>query len=478
MGPLDRRLAEARQYGRLHSKFEADILGYSTMIRIKRGLDIPIAGEPRQEIDSGRKIRSVAVLGPDYPGMKPTMHVKEGDRVRRGQLLFEDKKTEGVRYTAPGSGRISAINRGEKRMLLSVVIELTGDDNDESFASHNASTLAKLGRDKVEEQLVQSGQWTALRTRPFGRVPEPGTTPEAIFVTAMDTNPLAANPDLIIEDQLQAFRDGLTVLSRLTDGPVWVCRAPDSRLPSFAQGQIKEESFAGPHPAGNAGTHIHFLHPVGGSRTVWSVGYQEVIAIGKLFTSGRLYTDRIVALAGPKVKNPRLLRTRLGASLADLTEGELEQGNNRIVSGSVLNGHRGRDAMAWLGRGVNQVTVLEEGGERELFGYLSTGSNRFSKLNIYLSKFLPGKRFNFTTTTNGSERAMYPLGHFESVMPLDILPQQLLRALLVGDMEMAEALGALELVEEDLALCTFVCVGKHEYGPVLRENLNRIYLEG
>ncbi|MCH8542743.1 MAG: Na(+)-translocating NADH-quinone reductase subunit A [Alcanivorax sp.] len=448
------------------------------MIKIKRGLDLPITGAPRQVIEDGPRVRTVAVLGGDYMGMKPTMEVREGDRVRQGQVIFTDKKTEGVKYTAPASGTILAVNRGQKRVLQSVVIELEGDDDAVTFAAHNEGALASLGRDAVQEQLIESGQWTALRTRPFGKVPAPGTVPNSIFVSVMDTNPLATNPDLVITEQLQAFRNGLTVLSRLTDGPVWVCRAPSSELPSFAGGQVREETFAGPHPAGNTGTHIHFLDPVGMKKTVWSVGYQDVIAIGKLFTTGRLYMDRVVALAGPQVQNPRLLRTRVGASLEDLTEGQLKSGENRIVSGSLFNGHNARGPLAFLGRLANQVTVLLEGRERELFGYISPGFNRHSVMNIYLSKLMRGKLFNFTTTTNGSERAMVPIGNYEQVMPLDVLPTQLLRSLIVSDTDTAQALGALELVEEDLALCTYVCVGKYEYGPILRDNLTRIELEG
>lgn len=448
------------------------------MIRIKRGLDIPIAGPPRQEIDRGQKVRSVALVGADYPGMKPTMFVSEGDQVRRGQVLFEDKKTKGVKYTAPAAGRIRAINRGKRRVLLSVVIDVVGDGGDEEFTAHSEAALSQLKREQVQEQLIASGEWTAIRSRPFGKVPAPGTAPNAIFVSIMDTNPLAARPETIIREEERAFRNGLTVLSRLTDGAVWVCRAPDTDLPSFADGQIREESFAGPHPAGNPGTHIHFLSPVSMQRTAWVVGYQDVIAIGRLFTSGRLHSERVVALAGPQVKQPRLVRTRVGASLEDLTEGELEQADNRMISGSVFNGHTAKGPTAFLGRLANQVTVLREGTERELLGYLSPGLNKHSALNIYLSKLMPWKRFNFTTTTNGSERAMVPLGQYESVMPLDILPTQLLRSLIVGDMVTAQALGALELVEEDLALCTYVCVGKYEYGPILRDNLNKIEAEG
>jgi Na+-transporting NADH:ubiquinone oxidoreductase subunit A len=448
------------------------------MIRIKRGLDLPIAGAPRQEISAGPSVRSVAVLGADYPGMRPTLRVAEGDQVRRGQPIFDDKKTPGVCYTAPAAGTVRAINRGHRRFMQSVVIDTTTGGGDESFAVHSSGALPRLDRDTVQAQLVGSGEWTAIRTRPYGKVPLPGTVPQAIFVTAIDTNPLAANPDLVISEQLDAFRDGLAVLSRLTDGPVWVCLAADTSLPSFAGGSIREERFAGPHPAGNAGTHIHFLSPVDARHSAWAVGYQDVIAFGLLFTTGRLHSERVVALAGPQVEDPRLIRTRVGADLESLCAGQLRTGDNRIISGSVFNGHHAHGPTGYLGRLANQVTVLQEGKQRQLLGYLSPGLERHSVLNIYLSRLMPGKRFNYTTATNGSERAMVPLGQYERVMPLDILPTQLLRALVVGDTEAAQALGALELVEEDLALCTYVCVGKYEYGPILRENLERIEKEG
>lgn len=448
------------------------------MIKIKRGLDLPIAGEPRQDIGQGPAIRSVALLGGDYVGMKPTMEVREGDTVKKGQVIFTDKKCEGVKYTAPAAGTIKAVHRGAKRVLLSVEIEVADKEDSVSFKQYSSAELSGLQAAAVREQLVDSGVWTVLRTRPFGKVPAPDAMPASIFVTAIDTNPLTANPDVIIAAEEQAFRDGLVVLGKLTEGPVWVCKAAQSRLPSFAAGQIREETFAGPHPAGNAGTHIHFLDPVSAKKSVWTVGYQDVIAIGKLFTTGELYTDRVVALAGPQVREPQLLRTRVGASLVELTEGRLLEGDNRIVNGSVFNGATARGPVAFLSRTGNQVTVLREGRERELFGYLSPGVNRHSAMNIYLSKLMPGKKLGMTTTTNGSERAMVPIGAYETVMPLDILPTQLLRALVVGDTDAAQALGALELVEEDLALCTYVCVGKYEYGPILRDNLTRIELEG
>ncbi|MCF7980836.1 MAG: Na(+)-translocating NADH-quinone reductase subunit A [Pseudomonadales bacterium] len=449
------------------------------MIKIKRGLDLPIAGEPEQKIYTGPTARTVAIVGSDYVGMKPTMEVKEGDRVRKGQLLFTDKKTEGVRYTAPATGVISAINRGEKRILQSVVIDVEGEEA-ETFESYEASALTNLSADKVEQNLVESGLWTALRTRPFSKVPQPGTRPTAIFVTAMDTNALAADPQVIIAEHKVDFGQGLDLLAKLTQGSLYLCKAPGADIPNGTAASIKVEEFSGPHPAGLVGTHIHFLDPASENKTIWHIGYQDVIAVGKLFTTGQLYTDRVVALAGPRVTQPRLLRTCIGASLDELTAGQCEQSGqeNRVISGSVHLGRTARGPLAYLGRYHNQVSVVQEKISRDLLGYMSPGGNKHSVMNIYLSKLFKNKKFPMTTTTNGSPRAIVPVGAYEQVVPLDILPTHLLRSLVVGDIEMAQALGCLELDEEDLALCTYVCPGKYEFGPILRSNLNRIESEG
>ena len=447
------------------------------MIKIKRGMNIPIQGAPQQVIENAPAARSVALVGFDYIGMKPTMEVSEGDRVALGQLLFTDKKTEGVRYTAPASGVVSAINRGARRVLQSVVIDVEGDDA-ETFDPVAADAVSGLKADTIRDQLVQSGQWTALRTRPYSKVPVPGSTAAAIFITATDTHPLAAEPSVIIAEQPEAFATGQEILARLTDGKLYVCAAADYTPPMGKAGNIELAQFAGPHPAGLAGTHIHFLEGVGAAKTVWTVGYQDVIAIGRLFLDGRLYTQRVISLGGPQVENPRLLRTRLGADLQALCAGELKSGENRIVSGSVLGGRTVHGATAYLGRYHNQVSVLLEGRQREFMGWLSPGTKKHSSLGIYLTSFFGTKPLPMTTNTNGSERAMVPVGTYETIMPLDILPNQLLRSLIVGDTEMAQALGCLELEEEDLALCSYVCPGKYEYGPILRDNLTRIEKEG
>lgn len=449
------------------------------MIKIKKGLDLPIAGAPSQVIQDGPAVTQVALLGQEYVGMRPSMLVQVGDRVKKGQALFEDKKIPGVFFTAPASGQIAAINRGERRMLQSVVIDIENDGEEQvELSYYQQADLPMLERQQVESDLIASGLWTALRTRPFSKTPLPGTSPRAIFVSAIDTQPLAADPLVIINEQLAAFNAGLTVLARLTDGKVHVCHAAGTRLDTAAGAQIDYSEFAGPHPAGLVGTHIHFLEPVSLKKTVWHIGYQDVIAIGTLFTTGKLDTQRVVALAGPQVEQPVLLRTRLGASLDQLTAGRLKAGENRVISGSVLSGFHASGPSAWLGRFHNQVSVLLEGREKELFGWIAPASDKFSITRTTLGHFLKHKLFAFSTTTNGGERSMVPIGNYERVMPLDILPTHLLRDLLAGDTDSAQALGCLELDEEDLALCTFVCPGKYEYGPVLREVLTKIEQEG
>ncbi|KLN97504.1 Na(+)-translocating NADH-quinone reductase subunit A [Moellerella wisconsensis] len=449
------------------------------MIKIKKGLNLPIAGEPAQVIEDGPQIQHVALLGEEYVGMRPSMLVKEGEQVKKGQALFEDKKNPGVIFTSPASGTITHINRGERRVLQSVVIEVNGNEDDQvTFASYDSAQLVNLTREQVEENLLQSGLWTALRTRPFSHSPKPGSSPLAIFVTAMDTNPLAADPLVVINQQQQAFNDGLQVLSKLTDGKVHICHGAGQLPKLTTSDQLVYTEFAGPHPAGLVGTHIHFLEPVSMNKRVWHLNYQDVIAIGKLFTTGYLYTDRVISLAGPQVEKPRLIRTRLGADILEITAGQLKDGENRIISGSILWGVQCDEAHHYLGRFHNSVAVLREGREKELFGWIMPGINKFTITRTTIGHFLKNKRFNFTTTMNGGERSMVPIGNYERVMPLDIMITHLLRDLLVGDTEGSQALGCLELDEEDLGLCTYVCPAKYEYGPVLRDVLTKIELEG
>ncbi|MDU8925528.1 Na(+)-translocating NADH-quinone reductase subunit A [Pasteurellaceae bacterium LIM206] len=447
------------------------------MITIKKGLDLPIAGKPEQVIHDGNAVNEVALLGEEYVGLRPSMKIREGDMVKKGQVLFEDKKNPGVVFTAPASGTVTAINRGAKRVLQSVVIRVEGNEQ-ETFAKYDANSLHQLSEEQVRQNLQASGLWTALRTRPFSKIPAVDAVPSSIFVNAMDTNPLAADPEVVLKAFWQDFTQGLTVLSRLhPNGKIHLCKAGDTNIPTVDLPNLAIHDFGGPHPAGLSGTHIHFIDPVGLNKTVWHLNYQDVIAAGKLFTTGELFTDRIISLAGPQVKSPRLVRTRLGANLSQLTEGELNQGNNRVISGSVLCGAKAEGPVDYLGRYALQVSVLAEGNEKEFLGWIAPGVNKYSITRTTLGHFAK-KLFNFTTAVNGGDRAMVPIGAYERVMPLDILPTLLLRDLEVGDTDSAQALGCLELDEEDLGLCTFVCPGKTEYGAILRDVLTKIEKEG
>ena len=449
------------------------------MIRIRQGLDIPIAGSPEQKIHPGPAVQTVGVMGRDYHAYKrlPTLLVSEGDRVKLGQPLVRGKHLTSVTTTAPGSGVVEYIERGARRFLETIAIRLDGDE-EETFNAWRPDELAGLNAAQVRENLLASGLWLAFRTRPYSLVADPETEPHAIFVTAIDTNPLAADPAVVIADAPEDFTNGLTVLSRLIPGKVHVCKAAGAVLPTGSVPNLQVTEFSGPHPAGLPGTHIHYLAPVSAQRTVWHLNYQDVIAIGRLFTAGRLSPERIVALCGPAVFNPRLIRTRLGANTNDLVRDELRHGESRVISGSVLSGHQAVGRTSFLGRYHQQVSVLREGRKRELFGWMAPGINKYSASKVFLSSLLGKREFRLTTSQNGSPRAMVPTGTFERVMPLDILPTQLLRALVVQDTEAAQALGCLELDEEDLALCTFVDTGKYDYGTILRDNLRRIRKEG
>jgi Na+-transporting NADH:ubiquinone oxidoreductase subunit A len=447
------------------------------MIKFKKGLDLPIKGQPEQTIALSKDPSTVALLGPDYVGMKPTMEVRVADKVKLGQVLFTDKKNPAIKFTSPGAGEIVSIHRGDKRALLSVVIKLSGND-EVTFNSYSDQQLKELTREQVVEQLLASGLWASLRTRPFSKVPDPETKPNSIFITATDTNPLAPSVDKILERQERDFANGATVISILTDRKIFICKAPETDVALIDRPNIVVEEFSGPHPAGNVGTHIHSLDPVSRHKTVWHIGLQDVIAIGKLFTTGKIHTERIISLAGPSVIKPRLLKTRPGASTEEILGNELKDGENRVISGSVLSGFAASGSLGFLGRYHQQISVIPEFRKREFLGWLNPGFNHFSNKKIVLSGLIPGKKFNFNTNIYGEERTIIPSGGYEKVMPMDIEPLLLLRALAVDDIEDAEVLGCLELDEEDLSLCAFVCPSKLEFGPMLRKNLNMIEKEG
>ena len=453
-------------------------------IKIRKGLTIPLKGKPTQTVSDGNDVRSVALLGHDYLGLKPKMRTAIGDIVRCGDPLFVDKRDPDVPYTAPGSGTVVAINRGERRALLSVVIELNDSaDLPAEFPELAGEKHDSLSEADVRDALIRSGFWTAFRTRPFSRVPHSETSPSAIFVTAIDTNPLAADPAVIVMEDSDAFLIGLSILSRLTTGQIHVCTGVGWSL-NIDQGErIRQTAFSGPHPTGLVGTHIHHLDPVGANYTVWHIGYQDAMAIGALFRDGQARSERIIALGGTAFTSPRLVRSRCGASITELVAGELADTGGasnsvRLISGSVLSGRRAGGPEAFVGRYHMQVGAIPNAGTRKrLFGWLPFLSGGYTHSGL-LSRRQGATARTFTTASHGPAASMIGIEGIEDVMPLDILPAPLLKALLIGDTDQAQALGALELDAEDLSLCSFLCPGKSDYGRVLQTNLARIEKDG
>ncbi|TMV06998.1 Na(+)-translocating NADH-quinone reductase subunit A [Ruegeria sediminis] len=443
--------------------------------KLKKGLDLPVEGAPEQKIHPGPEFSTVAVLGPDYVGLKPRMLVQEGDDVQRGTPLFCHKDAPDVMMVAPLGGKVVAINRGARRVLQSVVIEVA-DANDAGvdFSGVGDGETAE----GVTAKLCAAGLWTAFRTRPYSKMPLPGTAPAAIFVTAMDSEPLSADAALIIADAGDAFAAGLSAVSKLTEGKTYLCHKDGDSIPGGDLPGVEAASFSGPHPAGLAGTHIHFLAPPKADTQVWTIGYQDVIAIGRLMQTGHLDPNIVVALSGPAARQPRLIRTVMGASTEDLTRDEINaDGPVRVISGSILSGRHADGPVAYLGRFARQVSIIREDREQIPMGWIRPMPSKYAVQPVLGSAFAK-KLYAFTSNLNGGRRAMVPTGTFEELMPQDYLPTQLLRALLVMDTDTAQALGALELDEEDLGLVGFACPAKYEYGLALRDCLAKIEKEG
>ena len=445
-------------------------------IKIKRGLDVPLHGSlPSHEVDDRLDTTRVALLPQESWGIKTRLLAQEGDRVQVGTPLFCDRRDESVLYTSPAAGRVAAIQRGERRAVLSVVVEVDGDE----ALDLNAPELAKAGREDVKACLARSGLWPALRRRPYDKVALSTDEPFAIIVQAYDSHPLAPDLREVVRGREDEVQVGLGVLAKLTDGTVHLAVQAGSDWSACRADGVQETAFSGPHPAGTAGTSIHHLAPAGAQRIVWHVGIQDVADIGRLFRTGKRAATRTVAITGPEAKAPKLVRTRPGADTAQLLGGESSAQEPRVVNGSALHGNVANPdtPTGFLGRYATQLTLLENEVGRDFLGWALPVSGRFTLTNAVWDKFFR-KRFKFDTDENGSLRAIVPIGVYEAVMPLDVLPTQLVKALASEDLEMAEKLGVLELAEEDLALCQFVDPCKVPITEWLRSMLTTIEKEG
>ncbi|MEM7166390.1 MAG: Na(+)-translocating NADH-quinone reductase subunit A [Planctomycetota bacterium] len=443
---------------------------------IRRGLEIPIAGGlDSTDIVAGKAPTEVALLPHDSVGIKPRLLVKVGDRVKRGTPLYVDRRDEAVQYTAPAAGEVKAINRGARRRVLSVVVAVDGSD------AENFGTLSvqEASRDQIKDVLCRSGLWPSLRQRPFERVAISDDTPAAIFITAADSRPLAPPVEAILAHNVEAFRIGAQAVAKLTDGKTYLCTRNGAKSDAYDVPGIERHEFGGPHPSGNAGVHINALCPVGPKRKVWHVGYQDVVAIGRLLQTGELPTEHTVAIVGPGVTKHQLVQAHRGAATAELLGDNVSVATPRVISGSVLSGEIASPGSetGYLGRYGHQLSVVEDSSPRQFLGWMGPGASKFSVTNTYIGKLIR-QRFSFNTDTNGSLRAIVPIGSYERVMPMDIQATYLIKALASHDLEMAEKLGVLELAEEDIALCEFVCPSKISITTLLRDMLTRIEKEG
>ena len=438
------------------------------MIKISKGLDLPISGAPLNIVSDEPKVSSVAVLSNDFVGMKPTMLVKEGDSVKAGQKIFEDKKNIGVFYTSPCGGIVRNINRGDKRKFLS--IELDIDDTNEAFKFFDMGNTSN----EIKECLINSGYWNCFRTRPFNRTPNVNDVPNAIFINCCDSNPLSMDPYNIISLNEADFREGLKVLSQLFKCNMNLTYQNDNF--DISNEDFEYFQFKGPHPSGLSSTHISKIYPVNLNRTVWTINYQDIISIGFLKKNNKIRTSKLISLGGPSVHEPSLLNVRVGGNIDEICAGKLKP-NSRIISGSVLHGHESEGVMNYLGFYDSQISAIPDEVNNIFMNWLMPGSSLHSKLNVFISSFIKPKNFIFNTSIGGGDRAIVPISSYEEVIPMDILVTQLLKALVVSDIDMAVDLGMLELVPEDLALCSYVCPSKYDYSSILMDNLNKLYQE-
>ena len=441
----------------------------SITVKLKNGLDIRLKGQAEKILNPEPQSSFYAVKPIDFPGLTPKLNVKVGDKVHEGAPLFHDKLNTEVVFTSPVSGTVTAINRGDRRKLLEVVVEKSGDE----FIDFGKADPTAITREAIKEKMLKSGIWPAVRQRPYHIVARHTDTPKAIFVSAFDTAPLAPDYNFIFDNSSDSyFKTGLRALKRLTDGRLHLAVSgmtePSGTLKD-APAEIAR--FFGPHPAGNVGIQIHHIDPVNKGETVWYVNPQDVIAIGRLFEEGRYIHERIVALTGSEIIKPQYFRIRSGASVYPLLKDNVKQGKSRYISGNVLTGTK-IDADGYLGFYDSQITVIPEGDYFEFFGWMMPGVDKFSFYRTFASKIFPKKEYDLDTNFHGGERAFVMTGQYEKVVPMDIYPMQLLKAILAEDIDMMENLGIYEIAEEDFALCEYICPSKIEIQAIVRKGLD------
>lgn len=447
----------------------------SKVIKLKKGFDINLAGKAANKVAEAPRPDTYAVKPTDFVNVnRPKVLVNEGDTVKVGTPIFYDRKMEKVIFTAPASGEIVEIKRGEKRKLLEIKILGDQEFEYETFKSHSASEIESIKREDAVEQLLKSGLWPHLIQRPFGLIADPEVKPKAIFISGFDSHPLAADSNQLIKGQQQSFQAGINVLRKLTEGTVHLTINSDAEIsPVYSNvSGVQINKISGKHPAGNVGVQIHHIDPINKGEAAWTIHPVAVAKIGSFFLDGKVDTTRLVALAGSEVTEPQYYNFNTGGQITKLVDGKLKQEHVRFISGNVLTGERiSKDG--YLGYYDYTLTVLPEGDHHEFLGWIKpTGAKlSFHRAFGLLSFLSPNKERVLDTNTNGEERAFVQTGSFEEVTPMDIYPTHLIKAVMANDFDEMEELGILEVIEEDLALCEFVDVSKHDIQAILREGI-------
>lgn len=449
----------------------------SKVIRLKKGLDINLVGEAEKVLNTAPIAETYAVKPSDFKGVTPKLLVKVDDYVKAGTSLFFDKYNPEVRFASPISGTVVAINRGEKRKILEVVVAPSAEREYEQF---NVGDLASLSRENVVELMLNSGLWPFLTQRPYGTIASPADTPRDIFVSGFDTAPLSGDIDFMLQNQDAEFKKGMEVLAKLTGGKVYLSQSDNSTFKGFKDLQgVEVNTFSGKHPAGNVGVQIHHLAPVFKGDTVWTINIQDLVILGRFFATGKVDMTKIIALTGSEIEKPRYNRVISGAAISSFITPVLKKEGSlkvRIISGDVLTGTQVAEDN-YLAFSSNMVTVIPEGDNFEFIGWIAPRFNKFSLSRSYFSWLMPSKRYSLDTNVNGGERAFVMSGEYEKVLPMDLFPVYLLKAILAKDIDKMENLGIYEVIEEDLALCEFICTSKIDVQKILRDGINLMIKE-
>lgn len=447
----------------------------SRSIKLRKGFDIRISGAAKKVIAGIPGSASFGIRPVDFPGLIPKLNVRQGDSVQAGSPLFHDKLHPEIVFTSPVSGIVQSVERGDRRKMLEVVIERKGDE----YIDFGVASPGDLSRERIKEKIFASGLWPAIRQRPYNVVAQPADIPKSIFISGFDTAPLAPDLNFVIDNtSARAFQTGINVLARLTDGKVnLVLNGSEKPSPVLSGTEGVEISYvSGPHPAGNVGIHIHHIDPVNKGEKVWTVNLQDVASIGTLFLEGIYKPEKIVALTGSEVLNPQYYRMLSGSSISSLVSGNLREGKLRFISGNVLTGTRITSG-GYLGYYDSQVTVIPEGDYYEFLGWASPGLKKHSFSRTFLSRLFPPENYRLDTNFHGGERAFVVTGLYEKVVPMDIYPMQLFKAILAEDIDAMENLGIYEVAEEDFALCEYICPSKIEIQSIVRKGLDLMIRE-